>query len=115
MSSYKGFICFIVKGNISQDGAGNERSDLFDLDINTFTDGSMTMVVVGCDNVTVGAWIFYRYILNALVRVASVRRSGLLFMQSNLKDYDMTLPSLSSYLSSSISMPNSKPRLSSHL
>jgi hypothetical protein len=64
------------------------------------------MDVVGSVSVICGVYIYCKYILNALTKLASDKRSGLLFMQSNLKFYLILFPFLSTSSSSSISIPN---------
>lgn len=102
LGSNEGLVCFLVEVDVSEDSCSHEGSNLFDLDSWSGTDGSMVMEVVGAARTTSGVLISSRYILKARTRVASVSRSGLLFMQSNLKNSLTTLPSLSFSRSSSI-------------
>lgn len=114
LSSNECFVCLIIEGDVTQDSSSDEWTDLFDLYVSKITDGSMVMEVVGAVSTTYGNSVFPRYSLKALTRLASDSKSGRLFMQSNLKYSLTTFPSLSFSSSSSISIPNSKPRLSSH-
>ena len=70
LSCNKGFVCFLIKGDISKDSCCNKGSDLFDLSKDKGTEGSTTIDVVGGESVMVGVLICSRYILKALTRVA---------------------------------------------
>lgn len=84
LCSNKGFIGLLIETDVPENGSSNERSDLIDLHISDLTDGSTTIEVVGLVRTTLGIFIFSRYILKARVSVDYERRSGRLFMQSNL-------------------------------
>ena len=60
LSCNKGFICFLIKRNISQDSCCHKGSDLLDLNKEKGTEGSTSMDVVGGESVMVGVLICSR-------------------------------------------------------
>ena len=113
LCSNEGLIGLLIKSDISQDGSCDKWSDLFNLNSECITEGSTVIDVVGLVNTTSGIYYFPRQILNARTRLASDSKSGRLFMQSNFKYYLIMFPFASFYVSSQISIPNSKPNSSS--
>lgn len=84
LSCNKRFIGFFIKSHVSENGSCNEWSNLFHLNDPKITEGSIVICVVGLVNTTEGTSERPKYILKARTSVASVNKSGLLFMQSNL-------------------------------
>lgn len=84
LSCYKSFVSLLIKSYISQNSSCNEWSNLFYLHHPKITEGSIVICVVGLVNTTEGTSERPKYILKARTSVASVSKSGLLFMQSNL-------------------------------
>ena len=80
----KSFVCLFIKSHVSQNGSCDEWSNLFHLNYPKNTEGSIVICVVGLVNTTEGTSERPKYILKARTSVASVSKSGLLFMQSNL-------------------------------
>lgn len=60
LSSNESFIGFVVETYVSEDSGCHEGTDLFDLDINSPTEGSTVMVVVGAERVIEGHLAFWR-------------------------------------------------------
>lgn len=95
LSCNESFVSLLIESYVSKNGSCNEWSNLLHLNHQNITEASIVICVVGLVNTTEGTSEVPKYILKARTSVASVSKSGLLFMQSNLKYSLIIFPSLS--------------------